>query len=345
MNTKYNISEESYKRLQSILGNPEEYLSGKICDYQLLNRIDGFFFHNLDKEYLKDYFLIKDWVHFSFYSGHLLKKIKEQANYKSIPIENMQLMWDAFNANKIEKDGKENRYYHEKRYQYIPDFASLILKKSKNYNNEKLLILLEDLIINMSGEMDGYYLARNCAQLMGDYLTTHREVDENIFEYLKEKQNIIDFDFHLVFYDYQLKSIYHYEKIDKIFSIINEQRPHTTLEEVIKESLEKNAFHIIKYIHIKHNYQFNENQLTEIMNKEKSSFGMESTQYVIDNFQPVKLIEQIFPKVFSDYKYSNDNKKTEFYKNNLELLKRKVPHDKLNEMFPNKNIKTAIKKI
>ena len=66
---------------------------------------------------------------------------------------------------------------------------------------------------------------------------------------------------------------------------------------------------------------------------------------MIDNFQPVKTIEKVFPQVFADYKYSNELKKQEFYKNNIELLKRKVPYDNLNEKFPIKNIKTKHKKI
>lgn len=339
------ISKETYDRLINILGKPDEYLKGKICDYQLLTKIDQFFFHNLDKEFLKDYFLIKDWVHFSFYNGYLLKELKKQEVYKEIPIENIELIWNAFNANKIEKNGKEKDYYHEKRYQYIPEIAKLLLKKSQKYNKEKLFSMLEELITNMKEEMDSYYLARNTAQIMGEYITTHREIDSHIFDYLKLQQNIKDFDFHLVFYDYKLKSLYQYEKIDKIFSIIEKQRPQTTLEEVIKESLEKNSFHIIKYIHKKHNYQFNEEQLIDLMNKEKTYFGAESLQYIIDNFQPVKTIEKVFPQVFADYKYSNELKKQEFYKNNIEFLKRKVPYDNLNEKFPIKNIKTKHKKI
>lgn len=344
MNTD-SISKETYDRLSQILGKPDEYLKGKVCDYQILGRIDQFFFHNLDKDYLKDYFLIKDWVHFSFYSGYLLKELKKQEVYKEIPIENIELIWNAFNGNKIEKNGKEKDYYKEKRCQYIPEITNLLLKKSSKYNKEKLFHILEELITNMKEEMDSYYLARNTAQIMGNYITTHREIDNQIFEYLKLQQNIKDFDFHLVFYDFKLKSVYNEEKIDKIFSIINEQRQNTTLEEVIKESLKENSFHIIKYIHIKYNYQFNENQLIEIITQQKNYFGTDSLQYVIENFQPVKTLEKVFHQIFSDYKYSSENNKQDFYEKNLEFLKRKVNHDQLNDKLPIKNSKTIIKKI
>lgn len=341
------ISKETYDRLYHIVGKPEEYFNGKICTYDILNQIDRYFLHNMDKEFIKDYFLIKDWVHFSFYNGHLFEKIFKEEIYKNIPLENLKLMWSAFNENKQEKKKKESRYYEEKRYEIIPKFAKLVLKNSRNYNQEDLLILLKEILINLNEDLEGYYRARNTASLMGEYLTNNKDIQQDIFEFLKQQQTLKELDFSLIFYDWQINKIHKKEKLDLIFSLWDELIPDLKKSEIIKESINRKSFQIIKYIQIKYGYRFEEKELEDIMINEKGSYNKENIQFMIENFQPSRLVGKVFTKIYSEYRYSIKEGESEFYQHNFEYLKKKVAYDELQEKLIDKenNIKPKIKKI
>lgn len=347
-----NISKETYDRLYNIIGKPDEYLNGKICTYEILNQIDRYFLHNIDKEFIKDYFLIKDWVHFSFYNGSLFEKIFKEEIYTDIPLENLKLMWSAFNENKKEKNNKESRYYEEKRYQILPKFAKLVIKKSRKYNQEELLVFLKEIVINLNEDLEGYYRARNTASLMGEYLINNKEIRSDIFEFLKQQQTLKELDFSLIFYDWQLNKIHKKEKLDLIFKLWDELLPDIKKSEIIKEAINRKAFQIIKYIQTEYGYIFEEKELENIMTNEKGAYNKENVQYMIENFQPSRLVGRCFTKVYSEYRYSFKEGESEFYNQSVEFLKKKVAHDELQEKLREKdinnspiNIKPKIKKI
>lgn len=341
------ISTETYNRLSYLIGKPDEYLEGKVCSYQLLTHIDKNFIYAVDKEYLSDYFLIKDWVRFSIYSGSLFKQIFQEELYKNIPLKNIQLIWNAFNENKKERNGKEHVYYHEKRYHNISDIASFLLKKSKAYEPSEVLVLLKDLIFHLKLEHEDYSLARNCAKFMGDYLTSQKEINEEIFNYLKEEQKIKILDLFLIFYDWQIIRINNVDKLDKIFDLIKEYKPEVTHKQMIKEAIarDRNNFNIIKYINTNFEYKFQEEELEEIFRSQKNVYNMDNTQYIIENFQPANLVSKTFVKIYSSYRYSREIKETEFYNNTIEYLKKKFIYDQLNDKISFRSIEKSKNKI
>lgn len=341
------ISKETYNRLYNLVGKPEEYLSGKVCTYDILNNIDRHFLHNIEKEFLKDYFLIKDWKHFSFYNGSLFEKIFKEEMYKNIPLENLKLMWYAFNENKKEINTKNSQYYQEKRYQIIPDFAKLVLKKSKNYNSDELLLFLKEIYSNLNEDLDNYYQSRNAASLMGEYLIANKEINQDIFDFLKKNQSLKNLDFYLIYYDWQISKMQRKEKIHLIFTMLDELKPEISKSEIIKQSIEKNAFQIIKYIHEQYDYIFEEKELEDILKNQKGIFK-DNVQYMIENFQPSKLVGRAFTKVYSDYKFSVKNTDVDFYNQSVEFLKKKINYEDLQEKLKDKNkntMKSKIKKI
>ena len=330
------ISKETYDRLYNIIGNPEEYINGKICTYEILNQIDRFFLHNMDKEFIKDYFLIKDWTKISFYNGNLFEKIFKQEIYTNIPLDNLKIMWSAFNKNK--KDSEESRYYEEKRYQIIPKFAKLVLKKSKNYNPEELLIFLKQIVINLNENVDDYYSSRNNASLMGEYLTSNKDINQDIIDFLKQQQKLKNLDFSLIFYDWQVNKIHKKEKLDLIFKLWGGLLPDLKKSKIIKESISRKSFQVIKYIQTEYGYIFEEKELEDIMNNEKGMYNKENVQYIIENFQPSRLVGKSFAKLYSEYKYSIKNGEAVFYNQSLDELKEKFLNEK--EMT-----RTKVKKI
>lgn len=342
------ISIETYGRLSSLIGNPEEYIKGKICYYEQLSHIDNVVIANLDKEYLSDYFLIKDWVQFSIYNGNLFKKIFQEGLYKNIPFKNIELIWNSFNNNKKEINGKEHNYYHEKRYHYISEIASFLLKKSKDYKPSEVLILLKDLMFYLNSEQKDYSISRNCAKFMGDYLTSQKEINEEIFTYLKDEQKIKSLDLFIIFYDWQISKIHNIQKLDKIFYLIKQHRPEINNKQIIKQAIkeEKISFHILKYIHTNFDYKFEEEELEEIFRSQKNVYNVDNTKYVIENFQPSNLVSKTFCKVYSNYKYSGKIEEKEFYNHTIKYLEKKFIHDQLSENFTKKSeVKKIINKI
>lgn len=339
------IEKETYQRLIDVVGKPDEYFEGKICSYEILNKMDSVFLYNIDKNYLKDYFLIKDWVRFSFYNGYILKDFFTNNIYKEIPIENIELIWNAFNENKKEKNGKEKQYYKEKRSQYIPEIISLLLKKSKSYDNNKVMNLLKELIYNLKEEKEEYYLARNCAKLMGDYLTTNRYINNDIFEYLKNEQNIKQLELYLIFHDWQISKIVQKEKLEIIYNMIKEQKPDIQEKQIIENCLEKNAFNMINYIHERYNYIFHEEELQKILEIQKNLYNNDNVKHIIENFNPAILVGKIFVKIYHNYKYSSRKNEESFYNDNYNYLAKRISYEQLNEKLLSKNTITKPNKI
>lgn len=336
-----NISQETYNRIKEVVTPPEEYIQGKICDYIQLNRIDGYFLSSLDKEYAVDYLFIKDWKIFSVYRGNLIDKIIDNNIYKQITFNNLKAIWQVFNENKKE----DNKYYKEKRYEFIPKLASFILQNTKNYPEKDLLELIKDVIENLKEEKHNYYLSRNCAKLLGDYVLYCKDINEDIFEYLSQQQNITDIDISLVYYDWQIAKIHKNDKLDKIFSLLQKLKPEYKVSELIEESLEKNAFHIIKYINKKFQYKFSQQELENIFNKQIVNFNKENITFMIENFQPTNMVMESYKKSCSHYANVIHKFNIENYKTNIEYLQKKVVHENLNERLPSKNIKDKVKKI
>lgn len=339
------ITDDTYLRLKEVVGEPAEYLNGKVCDYYQLNRIDGYFLSSLDKEYAIDYLLIKDWANFSIYRGNLIDKIIKTDLYKDIPLKTIQCVWDKFNENKKELQTSQKQYYLEKRYEFIPKLASFLLQKSKHYNVIEMLPLFKDIVENLKEEKHDYYLARNCAKLMGDYLKVCRQIDNDIFNYLKQQQDLKDMELSLVFYDWQIDKIYKNEKLECVFNLLYELKPETTYADIIIQALEKNAFHIVKYISQTYNYKFNENEIENILKKELTSFHKDNIQFVIEHFQPSSVVYEAYKQVYYEHRYSLNQAEVDSYKHNLEFLSKKVAHDSLHERLPIKEHKEKIKKI
>lgn len=342
---KMKINHDTYLRLKEVVGNPEEYLTGKVCDYYQLNKIDNYFLSSLDKDYAIDYLLITDWKNFSLYRGNLIDRIIKTDLYKPIALTTIQAIWNAFNENKKELQTSQKQYYLEKRYEFIPKLATFLLEKSKKYNAQEMLPLLKDMIENLKEEKHDYYLARNCAKLMGDYLKHCTQINTDIFNYLKQQQELKDMELYLVFHDWQIENIHKSEKLDIVFDLLKQLKPEFTYSQIIEQSLEKNAFQIVKYIHNNYDYKFSEKELEQILQKQLHSFNKENTQFIIENFKPAELIEQTYKKVYAEHRYSSHTNERETYKLNLEYLKRKVTHNNLLERLPEKAQKEKIKKI
>lgn len=337
------ISKETYNRLSEILFEPDKYLKGEICDYILLSRIDGYFLSSLDKDYLKDYFLIKDWVKFSFYNGGIFEKLFKNDIYKKIPLENIKLIWNAFNENQKELKHKDNRFYHNRRYTYLPKIISLLMRQSKYYQINEFLPFLKEImmVIKQDEEITCIgYLGRDYAKILGEYILYNKTINEEVIYYLQEQQLLKDLDLSLIFYDWKISDIRSEEKLKILINILKIKKPEVTLNQIIAQSLayDSNDFHVIKYIQNNFNYHFNEEELTLILNKQKTlTYSDDNVKYIIENFQPSRLVGRTFSQIYKNYRLNSESEKRKFYNDSIEYLQKKVAYDELNKSLSNEN--------
>jgi hypothetical protein len=233
------LSLETYKRLHTILGEPPEpYLLGKVCDCRLLKKLDNAFLNNLDKDYLNDFLLITDWKINTFYYGHIINEIKESTQHYKLSYDSFLLIWNAFNENHKELNGKNSKTFHNLRNKHINFFIEYLTRNINNWGENKSLPLLKDLY-KYYFELNNnniYYNARITADTLGCYILYNKNILPDTLKYLISLQNLASLDTYIITYELKLEIIKNPKKLVKIFEILENQNIDTEqlLQEIIK---------------------------------------------------------------------------------------------------------------
>lgn len=344
---KKELSKETHIRLSNLLGNYNDYLNGKICNYDLLNTIETDFFKNIDTNYLSDYFLIKDFEIFSFYNANIFNNFFKNIQYIHIPIDNLKLIWDSFNKNKIEVNNKNNKnysYYLDKRYKVLPKFINYLLTNSRKYDLIKLTAFLKELFTCLKEEIPEYNYGRITANAIGTYFKNNNIIDCSFFIFLKNHQNIKDQELGLIIYDFNLQNIYNEEKINLLIDyIIDCKKEKFNITDFINEfiHLGNNLINIeiIKYINKRFSYIYNEKELNQIFDLSTLYNNKNLIKYIIEDIKPEELILKVFYNKFNKtYNFSLEEK--EFYFYCIDFLKKRIEKEQFNNILKiNQNYK------